>query len=72
MVTVTYRGNRNTGGSVPASQTAVTPGTINVRAPGTLTRAGHTFVGWRDTHTGNTIASGQLAGWSIPVTATVT
>ena len=71
-VTINYRGNGNTGGTVPASQTVVTPGTINVRAPGTLTRAGHTFGGWRDTHTGQTIASGQLVGWSTAITATVT
>jgi len=72
IVTINYRGNGHTGGTVPASQTIFTPGMTNVRAPGTLTRTGHTFGGWRDTHTGNVIAPSQVVGWSTAVTATVT
>ena len=69
-VTIVYHGNGNTDGSAPASQMVVTPGTVTVSSPGTLTKTGYIFGGWRDTYTGNVIAAGQLVGWSIAVTAT--
>jgi len=62
-VTIIYHGNGHTGGSVPASQTLNTPGSINLRTQGSLSRTGHTFVGWGDVH-GNIWLSGENIRWN--------
>ena len=43
VVTIQYSSIGHTGGTVPASQSLTTPGSINLRPVGTLTRTGHTF-----------------------------
>ncbi|SCZ03818.1 hypothetical protein SAMN03080606_03753, partial [Alkaliphilus peptidifermentans DSM 18978] len=44
-VTIQYRGNGHTSGTVPANQTLTTPGSIELRPQGNLARTGHVFVG---------------------------
>jgi len=70
-VTITYRGNGHTSGTVPANQTLTTPGTIQLRPQGNLARTGHTFVGWRD-GAGNVWAAGSVIGWTNPTSGTLT
>jgi len=43
---VIYHGNGNTGGSVPATDSAVTSATVSVASPGDLAKKGYTFTGW--------------------------
>lgn len=50
--TVTFAGNQNTGGTVPAAITGVSVSTTLPTNTGNLVRAGYTFDGW------NTLASG--------------
>jgi len=71
IVTINYRGNGHTGGAVPASQTLTTPGSISLRLQGTMTRANHTFVGWRDT-AGNLLQAGQTVNFSTATVGTIT
>ena len=70
-VTITYRGNGHTSGTVPANQTLTTPGNIQLRPQGNLARTGHTFVGWRDS-AGNVWAAGSVIGWTNPTSGTLT
>jgi hypothetical protein len=57
-VTVQYRSNLHTNGTVPASQIITTPGSIALRMQGTLARTNYIFGGWRDS-VGNIFAAGQ-------------
>jgi len=43
-----YRGNGHTGGTVPADHRTLLPGAVTLAGPGNMTRAGHTFGGWRN------------------------
>jgi uncharacterized repeat protein (TIGR02543 family) len=63
---ITYNGNSNTGGSIPASGTYVTDGTpyVVVGNTGSLVRSGYTFVGW------NTAADGSGTNYPAGVGAT--
>jgi len=71
IVTIIYRGNGHTGGTVPESQSLITPGSIHLRQQGSLVRTGYTFVGWRD-GAGNIFAAGQLVHFPDPVAGTAT
>jgi uncharacterized repeat protein (TIGR02543 family) len=70
-VTIQYRGNGHTSGTVPANQSLLTPGSINLRTQGTLARTGHAFVGWRDS-AGNIIQAGSLVTFNTTVAGTLT
>ncbi|MCL2400945.1 MAG: InlB B-repeat-containing protein, partial [Defluviitaleaceae bacterium] len=70
-VTINYRGNGHTGGTVPASQSVHTPGSVNLRTQGNLVRTGYVFAGWRDS-VGTIFAPGQLISWNTPMTGTLT
>jgi len=48
MLTITYRGNGHTHGTVPTNHTAVTPGTFVIKQPGTMAKTDYMFDGWRD------------------------
>ena len=61
-VTISYRGNGNSSGTVPASHTHSVPATVTLRQPGTMARSGHTFGGWRDSH-GNIYPAGF--SWTV-------
>jgi uncharacterized repeat protein (TIGR02543 family) len=68
---LTYDGNTNTLGTVPATVTGIVSGTsVTVAAAGTLTKTNYAFAGW------NTAANGSgtsyAAGASITMTANVT
>ena len=45
-VTLTYYGNGNTGGTVPASQTVNKGEDVTIKNAGTLVRTGYIFLGW--------------------------
>ena len=64
--TISFNGNSNTGGSVPANGTYVTDGTVYVIPgnSGSLVRTGYTFVGW------NTLANGTGTDYPAGVGAT--
>ena len=69
--TVTYNGNSNTGGSVPAATIGAIGGSINLDSnSGSLTKTGYSFVGW------NTLANGTgtsyAAGASYALSANIT
>jgi hypothetical protein len=70
-VTIVYRGNGHTSGTVPAHQTLTTPGSIALQPQGNLARIGHIFIGWRDS-TGNILTAGGTIGWPTAVTGTLT
>ena len=70
LVTIQYRGNGHTSGTVPASHTLLTPGSTTLRLPGTMARAGHMFVGWRDS-AGNVFQAGATISWNIAVSGTL-
>lgn len=57
--TVTFSGNQNTGGSVPASATGVSVDTVLPANSGNLLRPGFTFAGW------NTLASGLGTDYAV-------
>ena len=63
---ISFNGNSNTGGSVPANGTYITDGTAYVIPgnSGSLVRTGYTFVGW------NTLANGTGADYPAGVGAT--
>ncbi len=68
---ITYNGNGNTGGSIPAAQTKTNNVTLTLRTnTGSLTRTGYTFAGW------NTAANGSgtnyAAGGSYTANAPAT
>jgi uncharacterized repeat protein (TIGR02543 family) len=44
--TVTYSGNRSTGGSVPAQQVVASGGSATLSGAGTMVRSGYTFLSW--------------------------
>ena len=46
-VTIRYNGNGHTGGTVPATQTTLTPATVITRTQGNMVRNGFVFTGWR-------------------------
>ena len=62
--TVSYNGNGNTGGTVPAS--IVTTGLFTVATAGTLEKTGYTFTGW------NTAADGTGTAYTAEASATAT
>ena len=68
--TVTFAGNQNNGGTVPAAITGISVSTTLPANSGSLVRAGYTFAGW------NTLASGlgtdYAAGATYSPTASVT
>ena len=68
--TVTFAGNSNTGGTVPAAITGISVSATVPDNTGNLVRAGYTFAGW------NTLASGlgttYLASSTITPTASTT
>jgi len=71
VVTFHYRGNGHTGGTVPTSHSLTTPGTVTLRQPGNMVRAGHTFIGWRCQN--NTLsAGGSNITFPVPVVGSVT
>lgn len=47
-LTVSYRGNGNTHGTVPTDQYFAVPGYITLKQPGNMLRSGHLFGGWSD------------------------
>ena len=51
VITINYNGGGHTSGSVPASQTVSTPGTISLRQPGSMIRTGHTLLAGETTET---------------------
>ena len=53
--TVTYRGNGNTGGSVPANTTHDPNSSVTPASPGNLSRTGYTFEGWNTNSAGTGI-----------------
>jgi uncharacterized repeat protein (TIGR02543 family) len=44
--TVTYAGNGNDGGSVPANGVSTAGSSVSLAAPGNMTKSGYTFAGW--------------------------
>jgi uncharacterized protein (TIGR02145 family)/uncharacterized repeat protein (TIGR02543 family) len=84
--TVTYNGNSNSGGNVPADNTTYVQGaTVTVASAGTLVRSGYTFDGWNTAANGSgtaraagsTFAMGNAsvtlyAQWTLIPTYTVT
>jgi len=76
VVTFTYRGNGHTGGTVPANHSNFTPGLVTARPQGTMVRAGHVFIGWRDTFgtlftPGTIIPANQLINFQFAFQGTV-
>lgn len=76
VVTFTYRGNGHNGGTVPTSHSNFTPGLVTVRPQGTMVRAGHVFIGWRDTFgtlftPGTIIPANQLINFQFAFQGTV-
>jgi len=69
-VTIQYRGNGNTSGSVPTSHSVNTPGSATLRQQGNLARTGHTFGGWRDS-SGTVFSAGQTVMWHSVASGTV-
>ena len=71
MVTVTYQGNGNTGGTVPSSHSVNTPGSITLKGPGNMVKSGYRFNGWRHS-SGVLYTAGQTlsfeAGLNGPLT----
>lgn len=70
VITIQYRGNRHTAGSVPRNQTVITPGSVVLAPRGNLVRSGHAFAGWRDS-SGRIFQAGQAIGWSHMASGTV-
>jgi uncharacterized protein (TIGR02145 family)/uncharacterized repeat protein (TIGR02543 family) len=68
--TVTYNGNNNTGGSVPAAATADSASTLTLSGQGTLTRTGYSFTGWNTNGAGT--GTDYAAGASYTVKGNVT
>jgi len=56
-VTIEYRGNGHTSGTVPTSHTHTLPSSVTLKQPGTMAKTNHTFGGWRDTG-GNVFPAG--------------
>ena len=56
-VTIEYRGNGHTSGTVPTSHTHTLPSSVSLKQPGTMAKTNHTFGGWRDTG-GNVFPAG--------------
>ncbi|SCZ03830.1 matrixin family metalloprotease, partial [Alkaliphilus peptidifermentans] len=71
VVTITYRGNGHTSGTVPANQTLTTPGSITLRPQGNLRRTGRVFIGWRDS-AGNIFPPEASVSINVPVAGTLT
>jgi hypothetical protein len=70
-VTITYKGNGHTSGTVPANQTFNTPGSINLRPQGNLAKTGYILAGWKDS-AGNVFKAGQTISYSTAVSGTLT
>jgi len=70
-VIINYRSIGHTGGAVPLSQNLTTPGSINLRPQGNLTRTGHSLIGWRDP-AGNIFAPGQRVDFPVATAGSVT
>ena len=70
-VTIQYRGNGHTGGTVPANQTVRTPGSEYLRGPGNMIRSGHVFGGWLDPQ-GFIRQPGTPVSWSFAAQGTWT
>lgn len=71
IVNIVYRSIGHTGGTVPAVQSFLTPGSATLRPQGALVRTGHTFVGWRDS-AGSIFAPGAVVSFSTAVAGTIT
>ncbi|MDR0497242.1 MAG: polysaccharide deacetylase family protein [Treponema sp.] len=63
--TVSFDGNNNTGGTVPAPQTASYGSSITLPGPGTMTRTGYTFSGWNTSSAGTGIQYAAGASYKI-------
>ena len=77
IVTFQYRSTGHTSGTVPASHSLITPGSVQLRPQGTLRRTGHVLVGWRDTQgmlfpPGTVIPLGHTLNFTSPNRGTVT
>jgi uncharacterized repeat protein (TIGR02543 family) len=71
LVTITYRGNGNTGGTIPANQLVTTPGSVRLAGQGNLSRTGYVFAGWR--HPGGVVHSaGAQITWTTAITGPMT
>jgi len=71
MLTVTYYGNGNTGGTVPSSHSINTPGTLTLKGPGNMVKTGYKFNGWR--HSGGGLYSaGQQFDYPAGFNGTLT
>jgi hypothetical protein len=68
--TVTFDGNGNTGGTVPAAQYVFEASSINLPVQGTLEKAGNTFGGWNTQANGN--GDNYPADTQFTVTADIT
>ena len=69
-VTIIFRGNGHTSGEVPEHQIFSTPGTIKLAYPGTMTRTGYVFVGWRCPWTQEILRTGEYFSWDRATTDT--
>ena len=64
LLTVTYDGNGNAGGTVPASPTNYPSGVkVPILGQNTLTKPGYTFVGWNSSSSG--IGSAYIPGYTF-------
>lgn len=77
VVTFQYRSTGHTGGAIPQSHSAVTPGIVQLRPQGTLRRTGYVLAGWRDTQgalfqPGTVIPLGLPLNFPNPLRGTVT
>jgi len=71
VITIMYRGNGHTGGTVPASHSVTTPGSITLRPHGSLVRTGHIFGGWTDSM-GRLFPAGHIMSWGGITSGTIT
>jgi len=70
--TIAYAGGGHTGGTVPASHTVNVPGSLQLRGPGTMVRAGYTFAGWRSSVNGTIRQAGEIVNFTATGTTTYT
>ena len=71
-ITIAYAGGGHTSGSVPTSHTVTTPGSAQLKQPGTLAKAGHTFAGWKSSASGNVFGAGATVNFTGSGTITYT
>ena len=71
LVTIIYRGNGHTSGTVPVNQTVYTPGYVHLSAPGSMKKSGNVFVCWK-TSAGDLLAAGARVDFPTSISGTIT